>query len=143
MRTLSHAGHDGYGTFISPGNSRKVNTVGSMTSWGDANAANDIVSTYSARGPTRIDRFVKPDLVGPGNRVISLKAKGAYLYKNELVDDKTRFASPQEQSIQPKQSSMGLLRNNMGNLRRYNPRGDTRRSTLESQVADPPVMLQR
>ena len=72
-------GREGYGTITSPGNSSKVITVGSVTHWGDAAADNDIVSTFSSRGPTRYDHFVKPDLVTPGNRMISIKAKDCYL----------------------------------------------------------------
>ena len=77
--SAGNAGRDGYGTITSPGNSRKVITVGSLTTWGDADPANDIVSTFSSRGPTRIDRVVKPDLVAHGNRVISINAASSYL----------------------------------------------------------------
>ena len=39
--SAGNTGRDGYGTITSPGNSRKVITVGSLTTWGDADPAND------------------------------------------------------------------------------------------------------
>ena len=77
--SAGNAGRDGYGTITSPGNSRKVITVGSVTTWGDTDVSNDMVSTFSSRGPTRIDRFVKPDLITHGNRVISANADKSWL----------------------------------------------------------------
>src|SRR5437764_83365 len=38
----------------------------------DGNRANDAIATYSSRGPTVGDHVLKPDLVAPGNKVISL-----------------------------------------------------------------------
>ena len=37
------------------------------------------MTTYSSRGPTRFDLAVKPDVVAPGNKVVSLESSGAYL----------------------------------------------------------------
>ena len=34
----------------------------------------DLIASYSSKGPTLIDHVVKPDIVAPGNRVISLVA---------------------------------------------------------------------
>lgn len=65
-------GNDGYFTVTSPGNSRKVITVGSLTDNGTGeNFSDDYVSTFSSRGPTPGDFVVKPDLVAPGNRLVS------------------------------------------------------------------------
>lgn len=65
-------GRDGFGTVTSPGNSRKVITVGSITDSGTgADFTDDYLSSYSSKGPTLYDRFVKPDLLAPGNRVVS------------------------------------------------------------------------
>ncbi|MDX1698185.1 MAG: S8 family serine peptidase, partial [Thiohalobacterales bacterium] len=77
--SAGNAGRDGYGTITSPGNSRKVITVGSITTWGDSDASNDIISTFSSRGPTLGDHFVKPDLITHGNRVISAKASRSFM----------------------------------------------------------------
>src|SRR5206468_3637007 len=49
-----------------------VITVGAMKAV-DGNRAHDTVSTYSSRGPTLGDMVMKPDLVAPGNQVISLR----------------------------------------------------------------------
>jgi serine protease AprX len=50
-------------------------TVGSLTDNGTGtNFADDYVSTYSSLGPTLYDHVLKPDLVAPGNRVVSTLA---------------------------------------------------------------------
>ena len=65
-------GHYGSMTVTSPGNSRKVITVGSVTDNGTgADYSDDYVSTFSSRGPTISDLVLKPDLVAPGNRLIA------------------------------------------------------------------------
>ena len=65
-------GREGYFSTTSPGNSRKVITVGSLTdnSTG-ADFSDDYVSSYSSRGPTPGDHVAKPDLVAPGNRLVA------------------------------------------------------------------------
>ena len=65
-------GTQGYGTITAPGNSPKVITVGAMNTVGSANRSDDKIATYSSKGPTAVDHIVKPDLVAPGNAVISL-----------------------------------------------------------------------
>ena len=67
-------GTNGYGTITVPGNDPYVITVGAMKTMGTPSRADDLIATYSSKGPTAIDYFVKPDLVAPGNRVISLYA---------------------------------------------------------------------
>ena len=37
------------------------------------------MATYSSRGPTAIDRVLKPELSAPGNRIVSASAAGSYL----------------------------------------------------------------
>ena len=54
-------------------------TVGSRTDWNTLATDDDIVSTYSARGPTFLDHHLKPDLIAPGNRIVSLRADGSTL----------------------------------------------------------------
>jgi len=65
-------GREGYFSTTSPGNSRKVITVGSLTdnNTGD-DFSDDYASTYSSKGPTAGDHVIKPDLVAPGNRLIA------------------------------------------------------------------------
>jgi serine protease AprX len=73
-------GNDGHYTVTSPGNSRKVITVGSLTDNGTGtDFTDDYASTFSSRGPTLHDKVLKPDLVAPGNKVISPHAKYAQL----------------------------------------------------------------
>lgn len=62
---------NGYGTIGSPGNDPFVITVGATRDMGTASRTDDLMASYSSKGPTAIDRFVKPDLVAPGNRVVS------------------------------------------------------------------------
>lgn len=66
-----------YGSIQCPGNSPYVITVGAMKA--GAIRAADRVASYSSRGPTRLDFVLKPDLVAPGDGVISLLARNASL----------------------------------------------------------------
>ncbi len=69
-----------YGSIQSPGNDPSVITVGATKSL-DGIRAHDRIATYSSRGPSRLDHILKPDLIAPGNKVISLLADGSYLDK--------------------------------------------------------------
>jgi subtilisin family serine protease len=64
-------GTEGYGTINSPGNHPLVITVGAMKAMMTASRADDVIASYSSKGPTQVDHVVKPDIVAPGNRVIS------------------------------------------------------------------------
>jgi serine protease AprX len=70
---------DGYGTITSPGNSPYVITVGAMNTQGTLDRADDIVTSYTSKGPTMVDHIAKPDLVAPGNKIISLRDSGSFL----------------------------------------------------------------
>jgi serine protease AprX len=72
-------GHMVLGSIASPGNSPLALTVGALNTWGTVNRADDSVTTYSSRGPTRFELVVKPDIAAPGNKIVSLQAKGSYL----------------------------------------------------------------
>lgn len=65
------AGTNGYGTISSPANDPYVITVGAMKSMGTPTRTDDLIATYSSKGPTIIDHISKPDLVAPGNLVDS------------------------------------------------------------------------
>ncbi len=75
------AGTNGYGTITAPGNDPYVITVGAMNTKGTPDRADDVMTSYSSKGPTAIDHIVKPDLVAPGNRIVSLQT-GGYLQHN-------------------------------------------------------------
>jgi serine protease AprX len=81
-------GEHGYGTIVAPGNDPYVITVGAMNAMGTSYRGDDIVASYSSKGPTAIDHIVKPDLVAPGNGVASLMAPNCTLaatLSNSLV----------------------------------------------------------
>jgi serine protease AprX len=67
------------GSISTPGNGPSVLTVGAINTWNTVSRADDTVTTYSSRGPTRYDMGVKPDVVAPGNKIVSLAAAGSYL----------------------------------------------------------------
>ncbi len=67
-------GNNGYGTITSPANDPYVITVGAMKAMGTPTRADDLIATYSSKGPTAIDHIAKPDLVAPGNLVDSFMA---------------------------------------------------------------------
>ncbi|HEV7842864.1 MAG TPA: S8 family serine peptidase, partial [Pyrinomonadaceae bacterium] len=58
-----------YGGILSPANSPKVITVGAVNTLQTNKRSDDVVATYSSRGPTLVDGLAKPDLVAPGNRI--------------------------------------------------------------------------
>ena len=74
-------GRNGYATITSPGNSPYAITVGAMKTEGTPNRNDDLIASYSSRGPSWIDYEVKPDIVAPGNMVVSLLAPGSTLSK--------------------------------------------------------------
>ncbi|HEY3742656.1 MAG TPA: S8 family serine peptidase [Bryobacteraceae bacterium] len=73
------AGTHGYGTILAPANDPYVLTVGAMKSMGSSSRTDDLIASYSSKGPSLIDHVVKPDLVAPGNQVISIEVPGSTL----------------------------------------------------------------
>jgi subtilisin family serine protease len=80
-----------YGRIHSPGNEPAAITVGASNSFGTDARGDDIVTSYSSRGPTRsfwnddyglrhYDNLLKPDLVAPGNKIV-----GAAAFANSLL----------------------------------------------------------
>jgi|SRR5579863_5508810 len=67
-------GTHGYGSIASPANDPYVITVGATKMNGTPYRFDDSMASYSSKGPTLIDHIVKPDLVAPGNGIISLLA---------------------------------------------------------------------
>jgi serine protease AprX len=72
-------GRSGDATISSPCNSRKVITVGALNDQQTPATADDTVTTYSSRGPTLLDLVAKPDLLAPGNKIVSARSSGSYL----------------------------------------------------------------
>jgi serine protease AprX len=86
---LSVNGSDGYGTVTAPGNDPLVITVGALNSTGSSSQSAEIMTTYTSKGPTTYDHVVKPDVMAPGNGIVSLYAPGATLeadYPAQVVD---------------------------------------------------------
>ncbi len=73
----------GYATVTSPGNDPYVITVGAMKPMGTPTRTDDLIASYSSKGPTVIDHIVKPDIVAPGNLLISTETSGTTLYNTE------------------------------------------------------------
>jgi serine protease AprX len=69
--------YDAYMTISTPGNDPYVLTVGAMNDLNTAARADDVITTYSSRGPSFGDHVLKPDLVAPGNRIVSSLAPNA------------------------------------------------------------------
>jgi serine protease AprX len=68
---------DGYGTIAAPGNDPFAITVGAMKPMGTPTRADDLIASYSSKGPTSLDHIVKPDIVAPGNLMISVLASSS------------------------------------------------------------------
>jgi serine protease AprX len=72
VASAGNYGQSGHYTITSPGIARRIITVGSITDNGSGKKfSDDTPSTYSSRGPTLLDHVLKPDLLAPGNQVIS------------------------------------------------------------------------
>lgn len=74
-----------YGGITAPGNAPWVLTVGASSHQGTVQRSDDVVGSFSSRGPTWIDFGAKPDLVAPGVGIESLSDPNSALY-SELPD---------------------------------------------------------
>lgn len=69
----------GFATIDVPGNDPAVITVGATMTEMTPTRVDDKIASYSSKGPTVLDHIVKPDLVAPGNRQVSLRVAGSTL----------------------------------------------------------------
>jgi len=95
--SAGNRGRSGFVTITSPCNSRKVITVGATNDVSTPEISDDRIATYSSRGPTAFDLFAKPDLVAPGNRIVSLRAPGSYF--DMLLPDRRVAADPEQPGV--------------------------------------------
>jgi serine protease AprX len=95
--SAGNAGRSGDATISSPCNARKVITVGASNDWNTAETADDTIATYSSRGPTRLDLVAKPDIVAPGNRIVSARSAGSYL--DTLLPERRVAADPSQPGV--------------------------------------------
>ncbi|GAB1692161.1 hypothetical protein KRM28CT15_39640 [Krasilnikovia sp. M28-CT-15] len=74
------AGNDGpdAGTVTSPGNDPLLLTTGGLDVAGTSARGDDVVASWSGRGPTW-QGDAKPELVAPGGRIVSLRAPGSLI----------------------------------------------------------------
>ena len=70
----------GYAGITSPGNAPAAITVGASRTLGTTSRTDDLVSAFSSRGPTWYDAFAKPDVVAPGQRLLSAATTTQTLY---------------------------------------------------------------
>jgi len=80
VAVVAAAGNDGpaQGTVAMPGADPFVITVGSFGDQGTLALNDDRESVFSSRGPTR-DGFAKPDVLAPGEHIVSLRVPGTAL----------------------------------------------------------------
>jgi serine protease AprX len=69
----------GEGGILSPGNDPYAITVGASDTQQTDTTSDDAVCSYSSIGPTLYDEYAKPDLVAPGNHIVSLRAPGSWV----------------------------------------------------------------
>ncbi len=76
---VASAGNFGgiYGTVGVPGNAPMVITVGATNTRGTAARGDDTITSFTGRGPTAYDVLIKPDIMAPGNDIVSLRVPGA------------------------------------------------------------------
>ncbi len=87
ITVVAAAGNDGpaAGTVSMPGADPFVVTVGSFADQGTLATNDDRESVFSSRGPTR-DGFAKPDVLAPGEHVVSLRVPGTALDRDVAKD---------------------------------------------------------
>jgi len=77
--TNPNTGIVGYAGVTSPGNSPSAITVGAANTGGTVERTNDRVAPYSGRGPSWFDGYAKPDVIAPGQALLSDEVDGSTL----------------------------------------------------------------
>jgi serine protease AprX len=106
-----------YGGIHSPGIEPSAITVGAVNTLGTDYHSDDVVASFSSRGPTRgysvdaagvrhYDNLVKPDLVAPGNKIIAAESPNNYLVKNNPALDATTNLLPSHKVMRMSGTSM-------------------------------------
>ena len=85
-------GLSGYSGIASPGNAPSAITVGAANTKGTLARDDDRVAHYSSKGPSWYDGIAKPDLIAPGQALISNEVDGSTLaieYPSLIVESGT------------------------------------------------------
>jgi len=75
----AQTGQSGYAGIVSPGNAPSAMTVGATRTFNTTTRDDDRVAPYSSRGPSWYDGFAKPDVVAPGDNLLSVAAVNSTL----------------------------------------------------------------
>ena len=75
-------GNSVHGLIDSPGIDPHVITVGALNTKGTARRSDDVLATYSSKGPTLVDGLLKPDIAAPGNKIVSAEAQGRRCWRS-------------------------------------------------------------
>jgi serine protease AprX len=75
-------GLPGYAGISSPGNAPSAITVGAASNAGTVERTDDRVASFSSRGPSYFDGYAKPDVVAPGQWLLSNEVDGSTLATN-------------------------------------------------------------
>jgi len=82
-------GQPGYAGIVSPGNAPSAVTVGAVRTFNTVTRLDDRVAPYSSRGPSWYDGFAKPDVVAPGDNLLSVAAGNSSLRSAQEVRGNT------------------------------------------------------
>lgn len=81
ITTVVAAGNSGPrgGTIGTPAHAERVVTVGALDDKGTVDRTDDTVARFSSRGPTRVDKLDKPDILAPGVNITAADSRtGGY-----------------------------------------------------------------
>ena len=76
-------GQPGYAGIASPGNAPSALTAGATRIFDTVTRRDDRVAAYSSRGPSWYDGFAKPDVVAPGDNLLSVAAVDSKLRRTQ------------------------------------------------------------
>ncbi len=101
-------------TIDTPGIAPSALTVGATNDMNTPDLKDDKVSRFSGSGPTPIDKIMKPDLVAPGENIVSTGLKGDYVEQSgtsmatPLVSGIAALLYQAHPQVQPKQMKSTL-----------------------------------